>query len=859
MSGDLQHKEFSREEISQAAQELGFELPNTAEDCMNEAVGHINSAVVSMVKAGLVLMKARAEGLHMNFRLPIPAPDKEDDETEVFSARAEKTLPEEKDLGGRPPNDYFRAALEKCGIPFQRAYECMQMAGGYLRAPEDIRARLLKTGKRKALMLTSLDPETLGQLSTEEWDDYSGMSLRMLRVKLRESEKVRTALAERLAAEPAKKVPYASVHDSGADLKCRRYTNMAHEWGINAVLTAGQALEASAGCADPETRYKNTVYLASVLMRILEETRTQLSRVHQFTDGRPVGPEDLIIPFTAAEKKLLLEDGRLIQKDIENRRNSTPKKLPPKPYTAELPVKTAAPKDMQWECATQKARETARLRSLFLNEIVFAAEKRLGTFSGAVKEITARGILFKGKPVKRSTLHNWAEAYRRNGICGLLPQHRGRAEKIYGWEEHALMLYNIPGAPTYAAVAKMLEAVHGFRNVSPDAVKHFIKNKVPAGKGDLSPERTGKHSFKLNQTPYIRRSTQNMNAGDYWMADGHRLDIYLLPEGGDKVKRYELIVWMDIKSRFITGWKTAEHESATAVLESFAEAVRNTGHVPPGIYVDNGCGYKARIMTDEHTGAYTRLGVKDVIFALPGNARAKGQAERFFRTLEEHLNVFLTGYCGYRASKEVCAAFIRLNDPDRRRKGQLPPRNMEPLTLPRWEEIFARWLQGYHRRQHPEYRNRTIEQVWAEVRRIDPVMTPAEMKRPQEMRTVVRGSVRHDGREYAARVLADYNGRQVSVEFDYDTDSAVIIRTASGKFICRAELVKVKDFIPSSRREQKMKEALQGKLRRLQNKADDVLAASGLTVHAGAVINNMPDVIPENSDEEDIKIDLNDF
>ncbi len=486
-----------------------------------------------------------------------------------------------------------------------------------------------------------------------------------------------------------------------------------------------------------------------------------------------------------------------------------------------------------WREATDKQREVALLREAFLRPILDMLARNVSAraaISNVIAHITAQDyparyietaskLGKKNSHPSRSTINAWLSAYQKEGRAGLLDQHTGRRRVDQGWEAAAYKLYNLPTKPSCAAVARKLREEHGFDNATDAAVTRYLRS-LPAEMGEHSPARVGRKLYNNSERHFKARTTENLKPGDLYQGDGHTLDVYLAhPVTGD-IWRAELTVWMDVKSRYIVGWTISNAESSIGTIRCLAATLSFHDHVPPMLYVDNGCGYKSRMMDDDAVGFYTRLGM-DAIFALPGNAKAKGNVERFFRTMERDCNIwFGPAFCGEGMASDISTKFV--NDCKRGLK--------QPPTLEQWCEHFTQWLERYHNRPHPEFKDTTPAAIWAQLERNPVHVELAELMRPRELRKVQRGAVQLHNRHYKHADLTQWNRQTVAVEYDLQNDELVTIRTEDGRFLCDAELVKKANYLPTSRVEEARIKASADAVKRLEKKADEKRARAGLTL-----------------------------
>lgn len=521
-----------------------------------------------------------------------------------------------------------------------------------------------------------------------------------------------------------------------------------------------------------------------------------------------------------------------------------------------------------WREATAKAREVAMQREIIVNTIQkmvldgISQNNSVGLLlarheSGSLQQFVATAMTSTAKAGRsaptRSTICSWVAAYKTEGLTGLLPDHKGRVVESASWWGPALEYYNSPSKPDISAVFRRLVEVDNFA-VSYDQVRHYL-GSVPAMLGRNSPARIGKNLYRLTEKAYIRRSTENALAGDVYVADGYRADIYLAhPVTGD-LWRPELTVGMDLHSRYIVAWRADEHEGTIAVQNMWAEAFARWGHVPPFLYIDNGSGYKNKLMSDEAVGFYQRAGIEQIIHSIPGNPHGKGWIERFFRIVkDDFLKLWRPEfYCGHDMASEVAQLTVR----------EIKAKRLQPPTLQEFAEAFNAWLDRYHERQHPENKDVTRASLWAELVPIPPHATVFELKRQVAQLRVRRGMLKHEKRMYRHIDLLPFNGTDVLLEYDLMCNEVAVIRTINGRWICDAHLVKSIDAVNTNRLEEKRQASAESAIKRLNKKMDEQMARAGRVIDMDAIADALPaeliDVTPEPTNKTSIEIDLNDI
>lgn len=455
----------------------------------------------------------------------------------------------------------------------------------------------------------------------------------------------------------------------------------------------------------------------------------------------------------------------------------------------------------------------------------------------------------------RNPIFEWRKVVLDGGgRTDLIEAHKGKViSAAPAWWGPALEYFNNPSKPDYAAVWRRLAEVDGFA-CTYEQVRGYLSS-VPAMLGRNSPARIGRNLYRLTEKAYIKRSTQNALPGDVYVADGYRADVYLAHPVTGKLWRPELTVAIDMRSRYPVGWRADEHEGTYAVQNMWAECFTRHNHVPPFLYVDNGSGYKNKLMSDDVVGFYNRAGVQQVINAIPGNPHGKGWVERFFRKVkDDFLKLWMPQfYCGTDASPEALSHVV----------AEVRAGRMRLPTLQEFAEAFNEWLGRYVQRAHPEDASQTIAQMWAGLVPLPPAADVSELKRQAAVLTVRRSMLVHGKRMYRHPDLLAFNGTKLLLEYDLIDNAVAVVRTEAGRWICDAHYVNTIDAIDKSRLDEKRQLRASDAVKRLQQKMDEQQARAGhlidVDAHAQDVIDHMPTLLIDHAvdtSDYDITLDL---
>jgi putative transposase len=412
----------------------------------------------------------------------------------------------------------------------------------------------------------------------------------------------------------------------------------------------------------------------------------------------------------------------------------------------------------------------------------------------------------KHKPPSMATLQRWIADYQAQGIIGLASGHKGRQRKTYGWEARALYWYQKPTHLAMAAIADLL-VQEAFEEVTESRVTRYL-NSLPHDV--LNQRRMGAKTYRDAHKPFVRRDTDCIPPGAIYQGDGHTIDAYLAHPITGNPWRPELTVWIDVGSRRIVGWYMSVAESSVSTLFSLSHALISHDHVPAALHIDNGSGFKSKMMNDESIGFYARFDIQ-TMFSIPGNPKAKGQVERWFRTLRDRFDKTFDSYCGHDMSGD---ALRELLADVKKGKKQLP-------TLDVYLDGLNRFIEHYNNKPHSSLNGDTPEQRWQKLERTPVHMIDQAIVRPRIQRKVSRGTIRLFNREYRHAELIRYNQDVLNIEYDLHNDSMVRVMTMDERFICDAALTQRMPYVSASRLEDMQQQRLAGQVKRLERHVEE--------------------------------------
>lgn len=496
----------------------------------------------------------------------------------------------------------------------------------------------------------------------------------------------------------------------------------------------------------------------------------------------------------------------------------------------DIPTPMQQTEAARWDRATDKQRTKALACGVFakaiqhLRDSGLTVEVACDLVAAGVADGTADMALIsaagkagrKGAPPSSDSIKRWYYAWASGGHEALLPEHKGSQRKTYGWEARALHFYSLPSKPDMATVAKWLQDER-HATATDSRVRRYLK-ALPADAAERG--RLGARLFANTRKSYRRRDTSSIPVGFIYQGDGHTVDVYIAhPETG-RIWRPELTAWIDVASRYIVGWYVSEAESAISTLLALSHALAGQDHAPAMLHIDNGSGYASKMMNAESLGFYQRFDIEPM-FALPYNAKAKGQIERWFKTMERDYGKRCETYCGEDMAPEALQRIVREVNGGKR---SLP-------SLREYMDGLAAWIDRYHNTPHEGLGGRTPAEVWVGLERVSLEAPAAAIIRPRAERVVERQAIRLHNREYMHAELVQWNGRKVVIEYDIHTDTEVrVLESPTLRWICDAQLVNKVDYLPASRVQEGRLRRLEGQRKRLQRRLDEADARAGLAI-----------------------------
>jgi len=439
------------------------------------------------------------------------------------------------------------------------------------------------------------------------------------------------------------------------------------------------------------------------------------------------------------------------------------------------------------------------------------------------------------------TLYRWENAYKHNGLPGLMRKGRNDAGASRTMcneaRQQVLNEYLAPERRAQDAIldhvrerAKLLGAkaceqcLYRRGSDQRDAMigtgeLRFYPECDRAGSGIVVPEnrsainrviatlteeektymRVGRQKWRSDHMLKAKREKPG-TINDVWFGDHGQFDVFVIDHDGRCVRPW-LTGWFDGGSGCLVGWTVSTNPNSRTITHAFTRAAAAKQKspirgVPNSVYVDNGKDYRCEALEggtirlkelgklDHDMGSsplYEALGVS-VQHAASYSGWVK-PIERFWRTTWERFCRELPGYCGGATDKR--------------------PENFERslqklflsgslLTIDELADRFLNdYLPAYHSTPNAGYGNQKPIDLYNTLPRArDYVpgwsLLALAMEEIAERKVSPQG-IRFEGRLYWNIGIMHMAGERVVIRYDRDNLSSITVCTLKGQYICMAE------------------------------------------------------------------------
>lgn len=464
---------------------------------------------------------------------------------------------------------------------------------------------------------------------------------------------------------------------------------------------------------------------------------------------------------------------------------------------------------------------------------------RLGELDERLTALLPQALPRMRQPrLSERTLWRWCGDLDGGGAAALTPRMR-REYPLPAWGGELLDCYQKPQHPSVAlAHAELCRAMRA-RGEEPPSIHacYRLLNKMSRPEREAG-RATGNALLRLR--PHQRCDTSELWPTDIYTADGTTFDAEVLHPGHGQPFKPEITAVLDVATRRCVGVSIALAESASGVLDAVRMACLGYG-VPAFFYSDNGPGYVNRLLLDDRSGMFPRLGITPVN-AIPGRPQGKGLMERAVGTLWVRAAQGLESYGGALMDRDAAKRNFKLS--------RAAIRQGKRAVLPTWDDFkahIAARIREYNAAPHrglPRYRDAqgrlrhySPEEYWQTftARGFTPVRVPrdmeAEMFMPAEKRVTRNGWLQFYSGRYFAPELADFHGEAVEVRYDIWDDSRVWCWTFDGRRIGEARRDgNTRPYIERTRLEAAREKRAQAQVRRLENRLQTIAPGASISL-----------------------------
>lgn len=452
-----------------------------------------------------------------------------------------------------------------------------------------------------------------------------------------------------------------------------------------------------------------------------------------------------------------------------------------------------------------------------------------------------------GRTISRAMILRWKKTVKDNGILALAPKSGTQSNSVPEWANYFIKAYNRPQKPSITDALNLMAEImpEGMEMPSYDQVKRFNKSRstIDRERGRHSPNALRKFRG------YVDRITDDLQPGELYLCDGHSFKAKVAHFDHGRPFHPEVCCVICAKTRVAVGWSAGVAESGQTVADALRHAVtvndeKPFGGIPAIFYTDGGSGNISKLNTHRITGFYARLGITHKT-GIPGNAQGRGMIERLNKSLWIRAAKKLPTFTGKEMDSGVQRKVYQLLD-------KSVKKGVKADVLPSWKEFIAccnAEVDIYNRTPHsslPQWndpntgkkRHMAPLEFWAVnvVEGWRPTILPEDLVNdvfyPQMIKATRRGAVTIFKNRYSnRRVLEDYHGQQVVVEYDIHNAETVRVRDMHQRLLCTASFQSSRArFFPKEVSQIAIENRMKDQKQRVANKLDDINAQLGHTI-----------------------------
>lgn len=407
------------------------------------------------------------------------------------------------------------------------------------------------------------------------------------------------------------------------------------------------------------------------------------------------------------------------------------------------------------------------------------------------------------KKVSVPTLRRWYGVFIKNENPLSLATDLGAKKGVRGISAEVLeeirTIYKSRNKPSMMFVYERVVAKFG-NVVTYGTLRNYITHDLNIIEKDKG--RMGDKEFRDNHSIYIKRDYTVLKVNEYWVSDGHDLELMCYRKGHktSKGQRYfgspKLIVWMDVRSRFVVGWTLSWTETTESIALALKRGIEKYG-VPENVYTDNGKAYKSKILkgTEELDGIYESLGIKST-----HTAKYSGQSkhvERWFKVFKESFAKASITYKGGNVMERP------------ERMGSFSIEKIDTTKILEEEELvrsIESWIEyanhGYYKLRGGQrgqgMDGKTPKEIFDEGLVTGKREISEDKLRTlfmyEEIRRVGRNGIEYLNETYTNELLYFRQGEKVKIKYDPYDLTKVLVYAMSGEYICTAERLSLYGF-----------------------------------------------------------------
>ena len=486
-------------------------------------------------------------------------------------------------------------------------------------------------------------------------------------------------------------------------------------------------------------------------------------------------PEDIQAAYAASLKLSLQElQSRLQPASIHEKKINIPRYNGRGAKIKETkPIEATADGDLQIAAARAKLIDAYNASGLSVAQFIAAYEN--GVAAPELRERLGRW----GNIHSPSNFYtNWLARYEQCGLAGLAPQYAkkrgGSGASLDDKAKNIIeVLYLDLRKPSVASVERGLKQFGYELNYT--IINRYIKNEIPESVKVRC--RKGEKAYNDKFAPYIQRDYTLFKSMEWGCGDHHLFDFVITHEG--RIFRPWLTMFIDMRSRAITGWHIDVIPNTLTIMRAFAMSVEQYG-LFENMLVDNGKDFKSAWFAgsawkEKHTkpekealelieGVLHDCGTK-AHFATPYRGQSK-PIERAFRTIIELFSKTQDTYVGSNTVDRPADTKLfwgKINGRDRVEV---------TYTLTKLREDFSKFAAWFNSAWHHSGHGmdgKTPEAVFnanLEARREMPEAMRKYVFAIRERRVVQRNGIRVDGVDYYNEEITRLVGERVEVRRD---------------------------------------------------------------------------------------------